>query len=172
MNKLVKALDKKITLRASVVDIISGGVIFLLNLLLLTVGVEKYISEGYGNKYAVTPRTFPRAIFIAAMALAILVIIKGVAEFRKKKENEKTVTFRLISVAILLDMAFFVFTMQPLGYPIANMIMMIIMYWLSGGKSWIKAVLTALLFTTASILFFYYYLKLSVPMGLLSGLIK
>ena len=172
MNKLVKALDKKISLRASLADIIFGGVIFLLNLFLATVGVEKYINEGYGNKYAVTPKTFPRAVFIAAMALAILVIIKGIVEYRKKKENEKVIHFRLISLAIFLDMVFFVFTMQTLGYPIANMIMMIVMYWLSGGKSWIKAILTALLFTVVSILFFFYYLKLSVPMGLLSGIIR
>ena len=172
MNKLVKLLDKKISLRESMVDIIAGAVVFLLNLWLATIGVSKYISEGYGNKYAVTPKTFPQVVFIAAMALSVLVLIKGVTQFRKKKENEKIIEFRLISLAILLDMTFFVLTMQPLGYPIANMIMIIVMYWLSGGKSWIKAILTAVLFTTASILFFFYYLKLSVPMGLLSGLIK
>ena len=172
MNKLVKLLDKKISLRESLVDIIAGAFVFLLNLWLATVGVSKYINEGYGNKYAVTPKTFPQVVFIAAMALSVLVLIKGVTQFRKKKENEKIIEFRLISLAILLDMTFFVLTMQPLGYPIANMIMIIVMYWLSGGKSWIKAILTAVLFTTASILFFFYYLKLSVPMGLLSGLIK
>ena len=172
MNKLVKILDRKISLRQYLVDIIAGGVIFLLNLFLLVVGVGKFINEGYGSKYGITPRTFPRIIFIAAMVLSVLVIMKGVVELRKNKSDEKIIHFRLISLAILLDMTFFVLTMQPLGYPIANMIMMIVMYWLSGGKSWIKAILTAVLFTAGSVLFFFYYLKLSVPMGLLSGLIK
>ncbi len=172
MNKLVKALDKKIELKASVVDIIFGGFIFVLNLFLATVGVSKFIQDGYGNKYGVTPKTFPRVIFIAACILAFLMILRGLSEFRKKKENEKIVQFRLISVAIFLDMVLFVFTMQPLGYPIANIIMMTIMYWLSGGKSWVKCILVAVLFTVVSVLFFHTYLKINIPMGLLSGLIK
>lgn len=172
MNKIVKALDKKIVLRASLVDIIFGGFIFVLNLFMATVGVNRFIEDGYGNKYGVTPKTFPRVIFIAACILALLMLIRGVLEFRKKKEGEKTVQFHLISLAILLNMTLFVFTMQPLGYPIANVIMMIIMYWLSGGKSWLKSILVAVIFTVVSILFFHTYLKLNIPMGLLSWLIK
>ena len=172
MNKLVKALDRKITLRASLADIIFGGVIFLLNLYLLTVGVNKYIQEGYGNKYGVTPQTFPRIIFIAAMVLSVLMMLRGFIDFKKKKEGEKTISFRLISLAIFLNMVLFVFLMTPLGYPIANLLMMIIMYWLSGGKSWVKCILVAVIFTVVSWLFFHTYLKLDIPTGLLSGILK
>ena len=171
MNRLVKALDRKIVLRQSLADIIIGSFIFLLNLFLSTIGISKFISEGYGNKYGVTPQTFPRIIFLAATILAALMVLKGVLQFRKKQENEKTVQFHLISLAIFLDMAFFVFTMKPLGYPITNMITMIVMYWLSGGKKWWKALLMAFLFTVGSILFFHTYLKISIPMGLLEWLI-
>ena len=171
MNKLNQILNRKIVVRQSMVDIIFGGFIFLLNLFLATIGISKYIGEGYGNKYGVTPQTFPRVIFIAAMVLAALMILKGVLQLRKKNEKEKTVQFHLVSLAIFLDMVFFVFTMKPLGYPIANFIMMIVMYWLSGGKSWLKAILTAVIFTTVSILFFHTYLKISIPMGLFEGLI-
>ena len=101
MNKIVKALDKKIVLRASLVDIILGGFIFVLNLFLATVGVSQFIEDGYGNKYGVTPKTFPRVIFIAACVLALLMLIRGIMEFRKKREGEKTVQFHLISLAIL-----------------------------------------------------------------------
>ena len=172
MNKLVKALDRKIVLRASLVDMVLGGFIFALNLFLATIGTSKFIEEGYGTKYGISPRTFPRAIFIAACVLSILMIIRGFTEFRKKKENEKTVQFHLISLAIFLDMVLFVFTLIPLGYPVANFIMMSIMYWLSGGKKWWKCILVAVLFTTASWLFFHTSLKIQLPAGILSGILK
>ena len=171
MNKLVKALDRKIVLRQSLVDIIFGTFIFLLNLFLSTIGISKFIAEGYGNKYGVTPQTFPRVIFYTAMILAALMILKGILQFRKKQENEKTVQFHLVSLAIFLDMVFFVFSLKTLGYPVTNVITMIVMYWLSGGKKWWKAILTAVLFTAGSILFFHTYLKISIPMGLLEWLI-
>ena len=63
------------------------------------------------------------------------------------------------------------FTIIPLGYPIANIIMMVIMYWLSGGKSWVKAIVMSVVFTIVSVAFFYYYLKLAIPMGLLSSIL-
>ncbi|MBR4165098.1 MAG: tripartite tricarboxylate transporter TctB family protein [Lachnospiraceae bacterium] len=171
MNKLVKALNRKLVLRQSLVDIILGGFICLLNLFLATIGTSRYIQEGYGNKYGVTPQTFPRAVFIAATVLGLLVVLKGVRELIKKKEDEPTVQFHLVSLAIFVDMLLFVVLLRPLGYPIANMLMMIAMYWLSGGKKWWKAVVLALAFTVVSILFFHTYLKLSIPMGLLSWLI-
>ncbi len=171
MNKLVKALDRKIVLRASVVDMVLGGFIFALNLFLATIGTSKFIEDGYGNKYGITPKTFPRAVFIVACILSVMMIIHGITEFRKKKENEKTVQFHLISLAIFLDMVLFVFTLIPLGYPVANLLMMIIMYWLSGGKKWWKAILVALIFTIVSWLFFHTYLKIQLPTGILSWLL-
>ena len=172
MNKLVKALDRKIVLRASVVDMVLGGVILALNVFLATVGVSKYIDEGYGTKYGVSPQTFPRAVFIAASILALLMIIRGISDFKKKKETEKKVQFHLISLAIFLDMVLFVFTLIPLGYPVANLLMMTIMYWLSGGKKWWKCILVAVIFTVVSWLFFHTYLKIQLPTGILSGILK
>ena len=171
MNKLVKALDRKIVLRASVVDIILGGFIFALNLFLATIGTNKFIADGYGNKYGITPKTFPRVVFIAACILSVLMIIRGISELRKKKENENKVQFHLISLAIFLNMVLFVFTLNPLGYPVANCLMMVIMYWLSGGKKWWKAIVVAVVFTIASWLFFHTYLKIQLPTGILNWLL-
>lgn len=170
MNKLVTLLNKQVTVRQSLADIIFGAAVLALNLFLKFVGVNKYIAD-YGATFGIDARTFPNVIFIAASILGVLLIVEGVGTYRKKTENEKTVSFHLISIAILLDMAIFVFTLKPLGYPIANFIMMIIMYWLSGGKSWIKCLIMSLIFTVCSVLFFYTYLKLSIPMGLLEFLI-
>ena len=61
--------------------------------------------------------------------------------------------------------------MKPIGYPLANIIMVYVMYWLSGGKSWWKGLVLALAFTIVSVLFFYVYLKLSIPLGVVELLL-
>ena len=172
MNKIVQLLNKNIKLRQSTADIVFGGIVIALNLFLLTVGVNKYISEGYGNSFGITSRTFPRFIFGGAILLGAVLALEALRRRKKRDPNEKIVEFHLIHLAILATIILFVFTIKPLGYPIANLIMMILMYWLSGGKSWVKCLILAVVFTVCSVLFFYTYLKLSIPMGLLSWLIR
>ena len=171
MNKLVKALDKHIEVRQSTADLGFGIGVLLLDLFLYTIGVGKFISEGFTTSYGITAKTFPKVVFIAGIVLSVLLIVQALGKRMKKDPNEGTVTFHLINAAIFADLVLFVFTLIPLGYPIANIIMMIIMYWLSGGKSWVKAIIMSVVFTVVSIVFFYYYLKLAIPMGLLSSII-
>lgn len=171
MNKLVKALDKYIEVRQSTADLGFGIGVLLVDLFLMTVGVAKYISEGYTTTYGITAKTFPKVIFIAGIALGVLLIVEALGKRSKHDPNEGKVKFHLINLAIFADLVLFVFTIIPLGYPIANIIMMVIMYWLSGGKSWVKAILMSVIFTVVSVLFFYYYLKLAIPMGLLSAIL-
>jgi len=171
MNKLVKALDKKIEVRQSTADLGFGIGVLLLDLFLYTIGVGKFISEGFTTSYGITAKTFPKVVFIAGIVLSVLLIVQALGKRMKKDPNEGTVTFHLINAAIFADLVLFVFTLIPLGYPIANIIMMIIMYWLSGGKSWVKAIIMSVVFTVVSIVFFYYYLKLAIPMGLLSSIL-
>jgi len=171
MNKLVKALDKHIEVRQSTADLGFGIGVLLLDLFLYTIGVGKFISEGFTTSYGITAKTFPKVVFIAGILLGVLLIVQALGKRMKKDPNEGTVTFHLINAAIFADLVLFVFTLIPLGYPIANIIMMIIMYWLSGGKSWVKAIIMSVVFTVVSIVFFYYYLKLAIPMGLLSSIL-
>ncbi len=171
MNKIVTVLNRHIEVRQSVADMIFGAVVIVLNLFLLFIGTSKYITS-LSNTYGISSRTFPRVVFIAAIFLGVFLVLEGYSESKRKDSNEKMVTFHLISFAILADIIFFVFTIQPLGYPISNFIMLVIMYWLSGGKSWLKCLIMSVAFTVCSVLFFYTYLKLSIPMGLLSGIIK
>ena len=171
MNKIVTVLNRQIEVRQSVADMIFGAVIIVLNLFLLFIGTSKYITS-LSNTYGISSRTFPRVVFIAAIFLGVFLVLEGYSKSKRKDSNEKMVTFHLISFAILADIIFFVFTIQPLGYPISNFIMLVIMYWLSGGKSWLKCLIMSVAFTVCSVLFFYTYLKLSIPMGLLSGIIK
>ena len=171
MNKLIKALDKRVEVRQSTADLGFGIGVLLLDLFLMIVGVGKYISEGFTTSYGITAKTFPKVIFIAGIILSVILIMEALGKRAKHDPNEVKVTFHLINLAIFADLVLFVFTIIPLGYPIANIIMMIIMYWLSGGKSWVKAIIMSVVFTVVSVAFFYYYLKLAIPMGLLSGII-
>ncbi len=171
MNKLVKALDKHVEVRQSTADLGFGIGVLVVDLLLMTVGVTKYISAGFSTNYGITAKTFPKVVFIAGIALSLLLIVEALGKRKKNDPHEGKVTFHLINLAIFADLVLFVLLIMPLGYPIANVIMMIIMYWLSGGKSWIKAIAMSLIFTVVSVLFFYSYLKLAIPMGLLSGII-
>lgn len=171
MNKLVKALDKDLVVRQSTADLGFGIGVLILDLFFLLVGTNLYISEGYTTSYGITARTFPRLVFIMGVVLSAILIMESLGKRKKHDPNEGVVTFHLINWAIFADLVLFVVLIMPLGYPIANIIMMVIMYWLSGGKSWVKGIVMAVLFTIISVLFFYTYLKLSIPMGLLSGII-
>ena len=171
MNKLVKALDKHVEVRQTTADLGFGIGVLLLDLFLMFIGVGKYISEGFTTSYGITAKTFPKVVFIAGIILSIILIVTALTKRAKHDPNEGKVTFHLINAAIFADMALFVFILIPVGYPIANILMMVIMYWLSGGKSWIKAIIMSVVFTVVSVVFFYYYLKLAIPMGLLSSII-
>ena len=171
MNKLVKALDKYVEVRQSTADLGFGIGVLILNLFLMTIGVGKYISEGYTTSYGITAKTFPKVVFIAGIVLGVILIVTALAKRAKHDPKEGKVRFHLINAAIFADLALFVFILIPVGYPIANIIMMVIMYWLSGGKSWVKAIIMSVVFTVVSVAFFYYYLKLAIPMGLLSSII-
>lgn len=171
MNKLITLLDRRIVLRQSVADILLGALVILLNLFLILVGTQLYISEGYGNSYGITPRTFPRLVFGVAVLLGAILVVRGVIAARRRDGQEKTVSFYLMSAAIFLNIIIFVVIMKPIGYPLANIIMVYVMYWLSGGKSWWKGLVLALAFTIVSVLFFYVYLKLSIPLGVVELLL-
>ena len=171
MNKLVKALDKHVEVRQSTADLGFGIGVLIVDLFLMIVGVAKYISAGYTTSYGITAKTFPKVVFIAGIALSLILIVQALGKRKKNDPNEGKITFHLINLAIFADLVLFVFLIIPLGYPIANVIMMVIMYWLSGGKSWVKAIAMSLIFTVVSVLFFYTYLKLAIPMGLLSGIL-
>jgi len=171
MNKLVKALDKHVEVRQSTADLGFGIGVLILDLFLMTIGVGKYISEGFTTSYGITAKTFPKVIFIVGILLGLVLVVTALTKRKKNDPNEGKVTFHLINAAIFADLVLFVLILIPVGYPIANIIMMVIMYWLSGGKSWAKAIIMSVVFTVVSVAFFYYYLKLAIPMGLLSSII-
>lgn len=167
-----KILSKKITLNKYTLDIAVGIVSILIGLFLFFIGIPNHISLGLSVVTGVlTPQSFPKLVSILFMVLGAAVF--GTALFNKKdaaKRNTEPeqVEFYLISLAVVALILFFALSIRPLGYPITNALMMLGMFYLSGGKKIWKGILVALIFTAVSTWFFAVYLKLSVPMGILA----
>ena len=164
-----KFLKKKITVKKETLDIIVGSIVVALGAFLLIIGIPNYIGIGFATAGTIlTPRTFPRIIAILMVILGGLVILSGIREkHRIKKENakSKTVQFYAVSFIIMLLCVFFIECLKPLGYPIVSMLTVAAMYYISGGKKWWEALITAVGFTAVTTWFFFIYMKMSIPMG-------
>lgn len=166
-----KFLGKKIVVRADLLNIIIGAVVMLFNIFLITIGVPKFITIGWMSSATIlTTKTFPRLVAWIGLVLGVLVLVNGVKE---KKENDikgecgKEVSFYGVSIAVMLLCVFFISLLKKVGYPIVNMITLLGMYYVSGGKKLSKGIIMAVVFTLVSTWFFFIYLKLSIPMGIL-----
>lgn len=162
-------LKKKFTVSKYTMDMAVGTVTMALGLFLFFVGIPKFIAVGLSVMTATfTPQSFPR--FVSIMFVVLGAIVFGTAVINKKaavKENKEIpcVEFYVISFAVVVLVAFFAFAIKPLGYPVANVIIMLAMYYISGGKKLWVGILMAILFTIVSTWFFAIYLKLSMPLG-------
>lgn len=89
MNRIVKLLDRHVMVRKSVADVLLGVAVILINLFMITVGVQKYITTGYGNSYGITPRTFPCFVFGVAILLGAILVLRGikVPSFMRKRKK-------------------------------------------------------------------------------------
>ncbi len=156
----------KIVLRQSKIDIITGSIVVVLSLFMLLIGVPHLILEGYGdNTFNLSPRTIPRLVSGLMLAFGTIVLYRAVKKKRENDRKEKTVEFYTISFAVLALCIFFLLALKPLGYPITNLIMLVGMYYLTGGRKLLHGLTMAFLFTLVSTMFFFVYLKLSIPLG-------
>ena len=169
-----KFLKKKITVKKETLDIIVGAIVIAIGAFLLIIGIPKFIGIGFATAGTIlTPRTFPRIIAVLMVVLGCLVIISGIREKqrnKKEKTESKTVQFYLVSFVIMLLCVFFIECLKPLGYPIVSILTVIAMYYISGGKKWWEALVTAVLFTAVTTWFFFIYMQMSIPMGPLSDI--
>jgi len=169
-----KILGKKFEVKVETVNICVGVIVLLVSLFLLCVGIPKFIGVGFGTAGTIlTPRSFPRLIALFGLLLGGMVLWKGISEKKKRKtdaEAGKTVTFYVVSLAVALLCVVFIVGLKPLGYPIINIVTLFGMYFVSGGRKPLHGILMAVIFTIVSTWFFFAYLKLSIPMGLLEDL--
>lgn len=162
-------LKKKLTVSKYTMDMAVGIVTMALGLFLFFVGIPKFIAVGLSVMTATfTPQSFPRFVSIMFIVLGAVVFVTAVLNKKDVVKNNKTVPsveFYVISFAVVALVIFFAFAIKPLGYPIANVLIMLAMYYLSGGKKLWAGILMAILFTIVSTWFFAIYLKLSMPLG-------
>ena len=162
-------LKKKFTVSKYTMDMGVGVVTMALGLFLLFVGVPKFIAVGLSVMTATfTPQSFPR--FVSIMFVILGAIVFGTAVINKKEavkagKEIPCIEFYIISFAVVALVAFFALTIKLLGYPVTNIIIMLAMYYLSGGKKLWVGILMSILFTIVSTWFFAIYLKLSMPLG-------
>lgn len=163
-------LKKKFSVSKYTMDMAVGIMAMALGLFLFFVGIPKFIALGLSVMTATfTPQSFPR--FVSIMFIVLGAIVFGTAVINKReavKENKEIpcAEFYVISLAVAALVAFFAFAIRPLGYPIANIVIMLAMYFLSGGKKLWTGILMSILFTIVSTWFFAVYLKLSMPLGM------
>ena len=167
-----KFLKRKVTVNKYNLDIAVGLASMLVGLFLLLVGIPRFISLGLSVVTGVlTPQSFPKLVsilFIVLGAVVLVTALVGKKEAAKQNREAEQVEFYMISAAVVLLILFFALTIKILGYPITNAIMMLGMFYLSGGKKLWKGIVMAVIFTAVSTWFFAVYLKLSIPMGILA----
>jgi len=164
-------LKKKFLVSKYTVDMAVGILTMALGAFLLFVGVPRFIAVGLSVMTATfTPQSFPRFVSIMFVALGAIVLVTAVAGKKKAVADGKPIPqteFYMISFAVAALVAIFAVALKPLGYPITNVIIMMAMYYLSGGKKLRSGILMSVIFTAVSTWFFAVYLKLSIPMGIL-----
>ncbi len=165
-------LAKKASFRLSNVDMVAGTAIILLSTFLLAYAVPYDIDLGFGTKSGITPRTMPYAVAVGMLLCGVKILYDGYRKKQlaamakaKKGQEEKTVPFFALSFSIFLMGLVFSGLLNLVGYPVANIALMMFLYYISGGTKLTTALLLGALFSAASVLFFSYYLKLSIPFG-------
>ena len=164
-------MNKFLSIHAEIKDynahIITGSVVVLTSLFLIFYAIPHQIAEGFG-RHMMSPRSFPYFTAYVLLFCGIYVIFDG---FRKKKElaryNEspQLVDFSLLAIIFTLLGFFFAGFIRTLGYPLCNILIMLVIYYIFGGRKFLVGLATAIAFTVVSWLFFVVYLNLSIPIG-------
>lgn len=161
-------LRKKFSIKKTTYNIFVGCIVILLGILLITIGIPKYVELGYGSKNTLSPRSFPTLIASVLLILGVIQTVQAVLYKKYNRESEEEyIHFYAISFVIIGLCLIFLLGLKQIGYPIMNVMVMMVAYYLCGGKNLVRAVVISVLFTVVSMLFFYVYLKLPIPMGLL-----
>ena len=169
--KLNDLFKLRLEMSRSKLDVFMGTAFTALALYLRLAGIRKFTNVGFGSVGIVDDRLFPNIVAVAAMICALCILALGISDRRRdrKKEAEGEPAARdEISIFIVFIAAigiFYVLCMEPLGYPLCNIISMIMIYFLLGGKKPLAGVSVACIFTLCSWLFFAKYLGVVLPMG-------
>lgn len=165
-------MDKILMAHAQVSDhkahIVTGAIVVLLSLFLIFYAIPYQIAVGLGARGVVTPRTLPYYTSFVMLFCGIYVLFDG---FRRKRnlakyqESPQFVDFSLLAIIITLIGFFFAGFIREWGYPLSNVLAMLAIYYIFGGRKLWVGLTIGIVFTAFSWLFFVVYLNLSIPLG-------
>jgi len=102
----------------------------------------------------------------AACLIQALVIRPSVAEAPAPASRQTGRIWLLVSFLVL-----YAITVQPVGFPIALTLFLVASIWVFGYRKWLRALGIATALTVVSYLTFVLWLKVPLPLGLLSDLL-
>ena len=117
----------------------------------------------------VGPALFPRILAVAGLLLGLMLLLK--APRRQTEESEMGAGQHLVILVPVLLLLGYVLVLEPVGFPLATIVFLVVSFKYFGQPSWKGAILYSLVITTAVFMLFYYGLDLKLPLGPLKGLV-
>lgn len=173
----MKLEDFKVSINYNLANTVSGIVILILGLVLYFYAVPYQIDESFSSLKSIGPKTFPSAFSFALVVLGAALSYKSRKEYQKMQElkregmpvKDREITFSGIAVIIAAIGIFYAALLEVCGYLIMNTILMIVFYYMFGGKTLWKGTVLGIGVSLALWLFFAEYLELAIPQGMLFG---
>lgn len=110
------------------------------------------------------PRAYPGMILAAMLAFNLLTLFQS----RQKAPTSVTSTPRTLqAMALFAVLVLFCFVLEPVGYILTMIPLLIIVARLNGAKSWALTILTSTLLSITCLVIFRYALDTVLPEGLL-----
>jgi hypothetical protein len=154
-------------------DIFSGAIVVLLGLVLRFWAIPRYIK--YNIKVAVlAPESFPAAFSLMLILLGVILLTQGWLQYRTKKlvhkaegqsSELKKITMKPVSFVVLLVAFIYVNLLYPIGYPLATVLLIVVLFKFLGGKKMWQGILLGICTSAATWWFFRIYLMVALPSG-------
>ena len=164
-------LATKASFRLSNTDMITGGLIIILSIFLMVYAIPYQIDLGFGSSGSISPRTLPYGVAGLMLICGIKILHDGYLEKKRaairatRGQQEAIVSFYTLALTMGAMGLVLSGLLSIIGYPLTNIILMVAMYYFSGGTKLKSAAILSVLFTIGAWLFFASYLKLSIPLG-------
>lgn len=168
---MVKLLARKKTISYELGCMICGLVMMAFSAVMILYLIPRWCSAGSGlSSIKWNSQTLPYVVSVINLLLGVLISIRFGIRYSKARKSpeqnaeDKQVSFRLIALAVIAIGFLYVGFFKTIGYIPTTLVFMIILYFLFGGRKWVEAIILSVIFTTVCVAFFYFYLKLSMPL--------
>ena len=113
-----------------------------------------------------SPRVFPKFIVIIIAGLSVMLCFSalknGALGIAESRDN---IDAFLNAGAVLLVCFIYIFLLEWVGYYISTPLILFVLLWFFGARSWVKIIMATILTTTVLSVFFGKVLKVMMPAG-------